>query len=211
MPKNNLTEIVVIIDKSGSMYSIAKDAIGGFNQFIKDQQKEAGDANVSIVLFDNEAYPLAEGIDVQSVTLLDANNYRPSGGTALYDAIGNAIASLNNRIDTLSDSEKPERFVFAILTDGEENSSKEYTREAIESMIKHNTDNNSWQFIFLAANIDAAQAASSIGINANFAMNFTPDSEGTFLSYNAMSKGVSAYRSGEKIDNLSSLLKEERA
>lgn len=204
MPKTNLTEIVAIIDKSGSMWSIAGDAIGGFNQFIEEQRKETGDANVSIILFDNTVYPLAEGIDVNAVTLLNEKNYRPNGGTALYDAIGNAITSTHNRVDALPEGEKPERFIFAILTDGAENASKEYSREAVEALIKDKTDNSDWQFIFLAANIDAKSTAESIGIKGEHAMNFAFHAGGIAGGYSTMSKSVSMYRSGEKIEKLES-------
>lgn len=203
MTKSSSTEIVVILDKSGSMGWIRNDAIGGFNTFIQDQRKEEGEATVTVVLFDYKPFVIASGVDIDKVDLLTEETYRPSGGTALYDAIGKAISDFEYRLKDTPEDERPEQVVVAILTDGAENASTEYSDMQIQAMIKDKTDNAGWQFLFLAANIDAKAAAKSIGIDGQFAMNFNV---GEMIgTYDTLSRSVSQYRASGKIDDISAI------
>lgn len=186
------TEIVFILDKSGSMQSIRKDAIGGFNSFIEEQKKAEGEANVTLVLFDSEVKVVYESVDIKEVADLNENTYVPSGLTAMHDAIGLAVDRLSKR---LSEQEvQPDNVVFAIMTDGYENASKEYSHGVIKTKIE-NMQKNDWQFIFLGANIDAVGTAKSIGINGDYAGNFFASSAGVSQAMIHTNEMIVNYRS----------------
>jgi hypothetical protein len=173
--KKGLTFIVPVVDKSGSMQSIKKDTIGGFNEFIDSQKKVEGEAKITLVLFDTEYNVVYESIPVQNAAPLNESTYRPDGGTALYDAMGLAIKMTKKRIESLPEEERPEKVIFAVLTDGEENASKilnkegqrKYTKEKIFEKVSKLQEEDGWAFLFLGANQDAYQVGSGLGFYAN--------------------------------------------
>ena len=178
-------EVVCILDRSGSMDSIIDDSIGGFNAFLKEQKKLPGKAKLSVVLFDDQYEKLYDRIKIKEAEELTSETYVPRGMTALYDAIGKTITSMK-----VKDS-KP--VVIAILTDGEENASKEYTIEKINKLIKEKRDLG-WEFIFLAANQDAFAVGGQLGIDAGSTFSYVADGAGTRCAYASMVKGVSNVR-----------------
>lgn len=165
--KKDLTEIVVILDESGSMSSCKSDTIGGFNEFVSSQKKIKGDANVTLVKFSDYYKVINDGTPLSHVALLNESNYTPSNSTALLDAVGKTINSIGVRLAKAPESERPEKVIFAIITDGEENSSKEFTRKQISEMITHQKDKYSWEFLFLGADIEAWGQEIGIYTNVN--------------------------------------------
>ena len=173
--KKGLTFLVPVVDKSGSMQSIKLDTIGGFNEFLDSQKQVEGEAKITLVLFDTEYNVVYENIPIQNAASLNESTYRPDGGTSLYDALGQAIKMTKKRIESLPEEERPEKVIFAVLTDGEENSSKilnkegqrKYTKEKIFEKIKKLQEVDGWAFLFLGANQDAYQVGSGLGFLAN--------------------------------------------
>ncbi len=197
MSKKDLTEIVVIVDGSGSMGPIRNDAIGGFNTFIEEQKKVSGEAICTVVLFNTKHDKLCDGIRLDDVKLLDATSYVPSGQTALLDSIGIAIDAVGERLNGMPEDERPEKVIVAILTDGEENSSREYNHRQILGKIAEQRDKWKWEFVFLAANQDAIKAGTSLGISADKSIAFVATSEGTRDAFKDMSHVVRSYRTGK--------------
>ena len=165
--KKDLCELIVILDESGSMGSLTNDTIGGFNTFLETHQKLPGEALLTLVKFNTEYNIVCNGADVRSVKPLDKKTYTPGGGTALLDAVGRAIDEVGKRYDGFKKKEKPGKVIFLIITDGEENSSKEYKIEAIKEKTKKRQSENEWEFIFMGANQDAWQAGGSMGFTSN--------------------------------------------
>lgn len=193
--KENLTEIVFILDRSGSMGSLTEDTIGGFNTFIENQKKEEGEAILTTILFDDKYEVLHNGVNLKDVKPLTNKEYYARGMTALLDAIGKTINTVGERLSKTKEEDKPSKIIFVITTDGEENSSREFTQLKIKEMIEHQTNKYNWQFMFLGANIDAVGTAQSFGISGQFAANYTASSVGTDALYNTLSKSVSICRS----------------
>jgi len=203
----NLTFISMILDRSGSMSGLVNDTIGGYNSFIESQQDEVGEALLTTVLFDNHYEILHNGVDIQEVRPLTRRDYFTRGTTALMDAIGKTINSVQNRIDWMNENDKPSKVIFVITTDGAENASREFSQSQIKKMIEQQTELG-WQFIFLGANIDAVRTARSYGISEQSVSNYTANSRGTESIYNSMSKNVASYRgSGMVLDNWQSEIK----
>ena len=197
---NDLTQIVMLIDKSGSMSALRNDTIGGFNSFLSDQQKSVdGKANLTLVLFSSAVETVVQSIDVNEVEPLTEKEYRPSGGTALLDAIGKTIDSLEEEYTNQEDKTKiPGKVIFAIITDGEENASTRYTKGKIAGMIKHQTNRHNWEFVFLGANLDAVAEARALGINNG--LNFVPSGQSVNDSFSVLSKSSTSYRSSGVAD-----------
>lgn len=172
------TEIIFVIDASGSMSHLVGDTIGGFNGFIESQKAIEGKATLTTVLFDSTWKILHDGIDIHEVKPMTTSDYVAGGMTAMLDAIGEVINRVQDRHDELG-SEKPDNVLFVITTDGEENSSKKFKKSQIEKMIKHQTNGHGWKFMFLGANMDAVKEARDIGINSNYATNYTYTAQGT--------------------------------
>lgn len=189
----NHTEIIFVIDKSGSMYHLAGDTIGGFNGFIESQKALDGKATLTTVLFDTSWKVLHDGVDIHEVKALTSEDYTPYGGTAMLDAIGEIINRVQDRHDSLG-KEKPDKVLFVITTDGEENSSQKFTKSKIEKMIKHQTNGHDWKFMFLGANMDAVKEASNIGIKSDYATSYTYSGMGTRAVYDTLSATSKAIR-----------------
>lgn len=176
--KESLTELVFILDRSGSMYSLTSDTIGGFNSLIEKQKAQPGDADVTTVLFDDEYEILHDHLPLREIRPLTEKEYCVQGCTALLDAVGMTINAVGARLNNTPENERPGKVVVVIVTDGLENASHEYTKAQVKKMITHQQEKYSWDFIFLGANIDAAQEASSLGIRRDFARNYEASKEG---------------------------------
>lgn len=183
--KKGLTEIVFILDRSGSMSGLEKDTIGGFNSTIEKQKKEEGEAFVSTVLFDSEMEVLHDRVPLASIAPLTEKEYYARGCTALLDAIGGAIHHIGNVHKYARDEDRPEKTIFVITTDGYENASRKYTSDRVKQMIERQKEKYGWEFIFLGANIDAIETAKSFGISEERAANFVNDGDGIEVMYSA--------------------------
>lgn len=184
------TEIIFIIDKSGSMGRLKDDTIGGFNNFV-ESQKDDTKTTLTTVLFDTSWKILHDGLDVYKIEPMTNNEYVPGGGTAMLDAIGETINRVQDRHDELGE-EKPDNVLFVITTDGQENSSRKFTKADIERMIKHQTNGHGWEFIFLGANMDAVSEATSIGIDATKSVSYDWTAQGTDALYGTVTAAACA-------------------
>ena len=200
MAKEGLTEIICVIDKSGSMAYTAEDAIGGFNTFLVKQRELGGEAKLTLILFDNECKVVHESEDLDSIVDLSCRNYVPGGGTALLDAVGLGIDKITSRHAELEEEEKPERIIMVVITDGGENGSKEYRRDVLLSKI-NDCRSNGWEFVFLGANESAFSEASTIGVSKSMIRGYDASSRvGVTSMYTDMSCAVSSYRCSGKVD-----------
>ena len=195
-----MTELVFILDRSGSMSGLEQDTIGGFNSMIRKQKKEPGEALVSTVLFDHESTVLHDRIPLDKVPPMTEEDYTVRGSTALLDAVGGAIHHIGNIHKYARDEDRPERTLFVITTDGMENASRRYDYSAVKHMILRQKEKYGWEFLFLGANIDAAAEAGRFGISADRAATYTCDSKGTALTYDVISRVVHKVRSCGKIE-----------
>ena len=192
--KKNLTEIVFILDRSGSMAGLVGDTIGGFNAMIDKQKAEPGEALVSTVLFNQESQVVHDRVDVQRVAPMTRRDYVPGGCTALLDAVGGAIHHIGNVHKYARAEDVPEHTIFVITTDGMENASRRYTAAQVKEQIERQKAKYGWEFIFLGANIDAAESAASIGIQADRAANFVADNTGTEATFASVNEAVRRVR-----------------
>ena len=192
--KKNLTEIVFILDRSGSMAGLEDDTVGGFNAMIETQKSEPGDAYVSTVLFDNESEVIHDRVDIQKIEPMTRKEYYVRGCTALLDAVGSAIHHIGNVHKYAREEDRPEKTLFVITTDGMENASRKYTYDRLKSTIERQKEKYGWEFLFLGANIDAAKEAARFGIGADRAANYHADSEGTNVIYETVSEAITQVR-----------------
>ena len=197
--KNNLTELVFIMDRSGSMAGLESDTIGGFNGMLAKQKKEEGDALVTTVLFDDGFEVLHDRMDIKTVKPITSRDYYVRGCTALLDAVGKAIMMIKQKEKATSKEERAGQVLFVITTDGLENASKEFTYEKIKKMIEKQTEKHGWKFLFLGANIDAAAEAAKVGISARYSAKYSADGEGTQKNFEGVCKAASAMRLNEDI------------
>lgn len=188
--KKGLTELVFILDRSGSMYYFIDDTIGGFNSMIEKYKQELEEAYITTVLFDDRYQILHNHINLKEINPITRKEYYTDGSTALYDALGRTINSVGERLFNTPEEERPEKVIFVINTDGYENASREFTRSKVKEMIEHQQTKYSWGFLFLGANIDAEKEAENIGINRNFAATYAATSDGLTSSYDAASDAV---------------------
>ena len=193
--KNNLTELVFILDRSGSMSGLEGDTFGGFNSMIEKQKRQDGDCYVSTVLFDNESEVLHDRVRLADVPRMTENDYTVRGCTALIDAIGGAISHIGNIHKYARPEDVPEHTVFIITTDGMENASHRYSAYKVKRMIERQKEKYGWEFLFLGANIDAVETAKRYGIGADRAVNYHADARGTRLNYEVMSEAICTVRS----------------
>lgn len=195
--KKGLTEIVFILDRSGSMSGLEADTIGGFNSMISKQKKETGEALVSTVLFDNQTEVLHDRIPMEQVPVMSEKDYYVRGCTALLDAVGGAIHHIGNIHKYAREEDRPEKTLFVITTDGMENASRNYSYEKVQAMIKRQREKYGWEFIFIGANIDAAKEAQRFGIREERAVNYVHDEIGTEAVFCSISKAVCAVRKAD--------------
>ena len=208
--KTNITELVFILDKSGSMSGLESDTIGGYNAMLKKQQQETGEAVVTTVLFDDNYELLHDRINIKGVRAITEKEYFVGGCTALLDAIGKTIHKIGNAQRHTGEEQRADKVMFVITTDGMENASREYSYEKIKEMVERQKEKYGWEFIFLGANIDAVATAAKFGIGAERAANYNADGEGTRLNYAIVSDTVSNFRASRPIkDNWKAKIDED--
>ena len=195
--RKGLTEVIFILDRSGSMSGLEADTIGGFNSMIEKQKKEEGEAYISTVLFDDRTEVLYDRVPVNKVEPMNDKQYYVRGCTALLDALGGAIHHIGNVHKYAREEDRPEKTLFIITTDGMENSSRQYSYEKVKKMVEKQKRKYGWEFLFLGANIDAIEVAGKFGIAANRAINYESDHVGTKLNYEVLSRTVSEFRACE--------------
>ena len=197
--KKGLTELIFILDRSGSMSGLGSDTIGGYNAMLEKQKKEPGEAVITTVLFDDKYELFHDRINIRGIEPITEKEYYVRGTTALLDAVGRTISKIVNVQKHTVEDERAENVMFVITTDGMENASREYSYEKIRRMIEHQKSKYGWEFIFLGANIDAVDTAERFGIGQDRAVNYNADSDGTLLNYEVISETVSCLRADRKI------------
>ena len=192
--KKNLTEMVFILDRSGSMAGLEEDTIGGFNAMIEKQKKEEGEALVSTVLFSAESTVIYDRVDIRKIEPMTEKQYNVYGSTALIDAIGQAIHHIGSVHKYAREEDRPEHTIFIITTDGMENASHRYSSKEVKDMVQRQKQRYGWEFLFLGANIDAVETAGRFGIGADRAVRFRNDPKGIKLNYETVSRTVGMMR-----------------
>lgn len=198
--KKGLTEIVFILDESGSMSGLEKDTVGGFNSFIGRQRNVEGEALVSVVLFSGSSKVLYDRTELSKIKPMTEAMYCPEGCTALLDAVGNAVNHIRTIHKYAREEDLPEKTVFVITTDGEENSSREFTYRKVKELIERQQKDCGWEFIFLGANIDAGEEAARIGIDPDQSVQYECDSAGTLLNFEVLGEAMCSMREGKKLN-----------
>ena len=192
--KKGLTELVFILDKSGSMSGLESDTIGGFNSMLQKQKDLEGECRITTVLFDHRYELLHDRIDIRAVGPMTEKEYRVGGNTALLDAVGRTIQKLAAVQKNTAEDYRAEKVLFVIITDGQENASREFSSQKVKEMIELEKEQYGWEFVFLGANIDAVETAGRFGIAPDRAADYLADGEGTALNFRAMSETVAAFR-----------------
>jgi hypothetical protein len=198
--KPNYTDIIIVLDRSGSMQSVMHDTIGGFNHFLQSQQEAPGEATITLIQFDDQYEGVYRGLAIKDAEPLTPATFVPRGSTALLDAIGRTIEETGARLAALDESERPEKVLFVIVTDGFENASRKYTRDQVNDLIAQQRDTYKWEFVFLGANQDAISTASSMGIGAANALTYAANSGGVRAAMASLSKNAVSYRVGATMD-----------
>ena len=193
--KNNLTELVFILDRSGSMSGLEADTIGGFNAMMEKQKKEPGEALISTVLFDNNTQVIHDRVPLERMEPLTEKEYFVRGSTALLDAVGGAIHHIGNVHKYAREEDRPEKTLFVITTDGMENACRRYSYDRVRAMVQRQQEKYGWEFLFLGANIDAAEEAGRFGIRPECAADYHADSKGTAVVYESVCQAVHQIRS----------------
>lgn len=197
----NATHIALVLDRSGSMESIASDTVGGINRFLKDQQAVPGDCTATIVQFDTNSIDALRGISpIKDMALVNASEFQPRGGTPLWDAIGKTIVQTGDYLKSLPEAQRPDKIIFVVMTDGFENSSRDYTHAQVRDMIKHQTDVYKWQFVFLGANINSYAVGGAIGVSGLNTMNYASNSASVHAAYASTSSNVRSFRTGQSLN-----------
>lgn len=209
--RKGLTEVVFILDRSGSMGGLEADTIGGYNSMLEKQKKEEGEALISTILFDDRSEVLHDRKALVTVEKITDKDYYVRGCTALLDAIGGAIHHISKVQKEMPADERPEKTIFIITTDGMENASRKYTYDKVKKMVEKKKEKNHWEFVFLGANIDAIAVAERFGVAANRAVRYECDSAGTALNFSVMSKIVSGARACKSAEALGACLDEGAA
>ncbi len=194
MTKNNITELVFILDRSGSMAGLESDTIGGFNAMIEKQRKLSGECYVSTVLFDNVSEVLHDRVKLSDIKPMTENDYTVRGCTALIDALGSAIHHIGNIHKYARKEDVPTHTMFVITTDGMENASRRYSSEQVKKMIERQKERYGWEFLFIGANIDAVETARRYGIDSDRAVNYNADKKGTRVVYDSVANAVCSVR-----------------
>lgn len=196
----NMTELVFIVDKSGSMAGLEADTIGGYNAMLEKQRDGEGEATVTTVLFNHGIDLLHDRINVKGISPITDEEYEVGGTTALLDAIGTSIQKIVNVQKRTSEEQRAGKVLFVITTDGMENASREYNSDKVKAMIEHQKTTYNWEFIFLGANIDAVSTAAEFGIQKEFAVTYHADREGTQANFQALNEAVTSFRQGKKME-----------
>ena len=196
----NLTEMVFILDRSGSMSGLEADTIGGYNSLMEKQRGEQGEATITTVLFDDRYEMIHDHADIKKVKAMDNKTYYARGCTALLDAIGKTINHVGNRHKFAPDNEVPGKTMVVIITDGYENASQEFKLDKVRSMIEHQKSKFGWEFLFLGANIDAVETADTFGISADRAVTYEADNVGTKMNFEAVNEAVTCMRKCRYMD-----------
>ena len=196
---NNLTELVFILDRSGSMAGLETDTIGGFNAMVEKQKKEEGEAFLSVVLFSNDSTVLYDRVDIRKVEPMTERQYYVGGCTALLDAIGDAVHHIGNVHKYAREEDRPAKTVFVITTDGMENASRRHTYDEVRRMIERQREKYGWEFLFLGANMDAVSAARRFGIREDRAVRYECDARGTALNFKVVSDTIGCVREGRPL------------
>lgn len=184
--RNDLVELVFVIDASGSMYHLKQDTIGGFNSLIEKQKNDEGETRITAVLFNERVKKVYNNADVNTIEPLNENIYVTGGCTALYDAIGTAIDSVGERLAATPENERPAKVMVVVITDGNENSSARYSFNDVKSRIEHQQSKYSWEFMYLGADLNSMKEAQSLGFNPSYSKQYTASSEGTQSVYSAL-------------------------
>ena len=191
----DVTDITVLLDKSGSMNSIIDDVIGGFNQFVDDQARAGGNAALTLVSFNSEKTErVLDAVGIATAQKLSRDNYKPAHSTPLLDALGQTVVKTGERLGAMSESDRPDKVVFVVITDGQENASKEYSKKTVQEMIQRQSKDYNWQFVYLGANQDAFAEAKDLGMDTKLAANFAPNAVGARASFSTTSENLVAYR-----------------
>ena len=195
----DLTEVVFIIDESGSMHGLEGDTVGGFNSTVDKQKKLEGECLVSTVMFNTRSRVIHDRVNIKSIEKMTDNDYRPSGSTALIDALGDSIRHIKMVHRYIREEDVPSKTMFVITTDGMENASRKYSLSEVKKMIEERKEKG-WEFVFLAANIDAAETARSYGIDADSCVDYVNDAEGNAIKYACMSEAITSVRTSSKLN-----------
>ena len=198
--KTAFNEIVFVLDRSGSMSGLEKDTIGGYNSFLNQQKQSGTKAVISTVLFDHEIQILHDRLPISDIKELTAKDYQPRGCTALLDAVGGSVSHIHKLHKKLAAEDRPSKTIIVIITDGYENSSKNYTYKKVKDMLSKRQETDGWEFVFLGANIDAAAEAESFGISRKRAVNYKADSEGTLKNFEMLSAAMVCFDEGADFD-----------
>lgn len=194
-----MTELVFVLDRSGSMYGLEQDTIGGFNSMLEKQKQESGEAFVTTILFDNNVEVLHDRLPLASVSNMTDKEYTVRGSTALLDAVGSTIRHITNIHKYAHPDHRPEKTMFVIITDGMENASRQYTYDTVKNLIQHEQEKYGWEFLFLGANIDAAAEGARFGIREDRTATYLSDAAGTTLNFEVISEAVSQVRTCNSI------------
>lgn len=196
--RKNFTHIVALLDRSGSMTKVQNDTIGGFNTFVEEQKKVPGDATLTLVQFSDKCETTFSDVPLAHVAQLNTDTYKPSGWTALNDALAKTVNDVGAKLSAMPENERPSKVVVLVMTDGEENNSRTFRGpvglQKLSSMVTHQKEKYSWEFVFIGANIDSFAAAAGYGIGANNVINYTADAFGQQNAFKSISKGLAAQR-----------------
>jgi uncharacterized protein YegL len=195
MTKQNFASINVIIDRSGSMSSLQQDTIGSFNSFLKEQQTVPGECIFTLCTFNHDYNLVHDCVKIADVPELSTKTYRPDGNTALYDAFGTTIDEVGRKLAAMPEDQRPDKVLFLVITDGQENSSRRYTADQIKSMVEHQRTKYAWEFVFIGANVDAFTVGTSMGFTAQNSVGYVASAAGTHSLYSSISSNATAYRS----------------
>ena len=196
--RQDYCDITLVLDESGSMEPLENDTIGGVNKFLSDQRKQPGKCVCSIMKFNHEDHPVFTGRPIQEAPDLTTGTYSPNGNTALLDALGRAITEAGDRFRAMAETERPGKVIVVVITDGEENSSRRYTKSQVKEMIERQTNTYKWEFVFLGANIDAFAEAGGLGIGAGHALHYQATPRGLRLALGELTANSADYRIGKK-------------
>ena len=197
--KDDYCHISIVIDRSGSMNSIASDTVGGLVNFVEEQKKVPGKATFSLMQFDDKFDNVYDFSDINNVDILSQYNFQPRGMTALYDAIGKSIVEVGESLSDMDENDRPSKVIFVIITDGAENSSREYSLSQVRKMIEEQTNKYSWEFVFLGANIDAEVVGTSFGMKAGNTITYAANAKGVDAAYSSVTSNLTAFRSSASL------------